>query len=98
MTETNDFFAETNDFEDTPKKGVEQRKKRDALKDAINQGKAHLLGGKKSWTFKRIDSMNDEDIDNKIKIVNINSVKFNKKQRQQEKQLENTSLIYILGG
>ena len=63
MTETNDFFAEANDFEDTPKEGVEQRKKPDALKDAINQGKAHLLGGKKPWTFKRIDSMNDEDID-----------------------------------
>ena len=63
MTGANDFFAETNDFEDTPKERVEQQKKRDALKDVINQGKAHLLDGKKPWTFKRIGSMNDEDID-----------------------------------
>ena len=65
MDEANDFFTGTNDFEDTPKEGVEQRKKREALKDAISQGKAYLLGGKKPWTFERIDAMNDEAV-NKI--------------------------------
>ena len=63
----NNFLAgDTNDIEDTPKEGVDQHKKRDALKDAISQGKAHLLGGgKKPWTFERIDAMKDEAI-NKV--------------------------------
>ena len=66
MDEMNDFFnEETNDFVDTPKEAAEQRKKREALKDAINQGKAYLLGGKKPWTFERIDSLKDEAV-NKI--------------------------------
>ena len=65
MSEADDFFADMNDSVDTPKEGVEQHKKRDALKDVINQGKAYLLGGKKPWTFDRIDSLNDEAV-NKI--------------------------------
>ena len=60
ISDTNDFFNNMSDSEDTPSKGVEQQKRRDALKDAITKGKAYLLGGKKPWTFEPIDSMNDE--------------------------------------
>ena len=31
MSETNDFFNDMNDSTDTPKEGVEQRKKRESL-------------------------------------------------------------------
>ena len=48
---------------DTPKEGVMQCKKREALKDAIKQGKAHLIGGKKLWTIDRLDKAKDELID-----------------------------------
>ena len=42
---------------------MQQCKKREALKDAIKQGKAHLIGGKKRWTTDRIDKAKDSVID-----------------------------------
>ena len=47
------------DTVDTPKKGVEQHRRREVLKDLIKQGKAHRLDGKQPWTPERIDSMTD---------------------------------------
>ena len=38
-----DFFG---DVVDTPKEGIEQHKKREYLKSAIDRGKANLLGHK----------------------------------------------------
>ena len=81
MDDMNDIFADTNDFEDTPKQAAEQRKKRDALKDAIRQGKAHLLGGKKPWTFKRIDSIKD---------AAINELYYEFQQREMQQKAQNT--------
>ena len=49
------FFADT---VDTPKEGVEQRRKRECLKGAISKGKAYLLGGK--WTQEKVDKASDE--------------------------------------
>ena len=43
---------------------MQQCKKREALKDAIKQGKAHLIGGKKRWTIDRLDKAKDSIIDN----------------------------------
>ena len=37
----NEFFG---DVVDTPKEDIEQRKKRECLKGAIDKGKGHLLG------------------------------------------------------
>ena len=48
---------------DTPKEGMEQNTKREALKDVINGGKAHLLPGKKKWSLSRLDKSSDEVID-----------------------------------
>ena len=49
---------------DTAEGGVMQCKKRGVLKDAINQGKSHLIGGKKKlWTTDRIDKAKDSIID-----------------------------------
>ena len=48
------------DSADTPKEGIEQHKKREELKSAIDKGKAHLLGSK--WTHKRVDKASDETI------------------------------------
>ena len=57
------------DVVDTPKEGVEQRKKREALKDVIDHGKAHFLPGKKGeWSTENINKKNDEEVD---KLYNI---------------------------
>ena len=57
-----DNEAASLDEVDTPEEGVIQCKKR-ALKDAINQGKAHLIGGnKKLWTLDQLDKAKDEVI------------------------------------
>ena len=48
------------DIVDTPKEGIEQRKKREELKSVIDKGKAHLLGSK--WTHKRVDKASNETI------------------------------------
>ena len=55
MTEFN-FFDEV----DTPKEGVENRKKRDFLKELITQGKK--LSGKKPWTVELIDQASNEEV------------------------------------
>ena len=48
------------DTADTLKESIEQHKKREELKNAIDKGKAHLLGSK--WTHKRVDKASDETI------------------------------------
>ena len=53
-----DFFGDV----DTPKQGIEHRKKWEELKSVIDKGKAHLLGHK--WTHGRVDKARDE-INNK---------------------------------
>ena len=52
-----DFFG---DAVETPKEGIEQHKKREELKSAIDKGKKHLLGDK--WTHGRVDKASDEII------------------------------------
>ena len=52
-----DFFG---DAIDTPKEGIEQHKKQEELKSAIDKGKANLLGPK--WTYGRVDKASDEII------------------------------------
>ena len=49
-----DFF---DDVADTPKEGIEQRKKREELKSVIDKGK---LGHK--WKYRRVDKPSDEII------------------------------------
>ena len=56
MTEFN-FF----DKVDTPKEGVENREKREFLKDLITQGKK--LPGKKPWTAELIDQASNEEVE-----------------------------------
>ena len=55
-----DFFG---DIIDTPKEGIEQHKKRECLKSAIDKGKGYLLGTK--WTHERVDKASDETINKK---------------------------------
>ena len=57
MTELN-FFDEV----DTPKEGVENREKREFLKDLITQGKK--LPGKNPWTVELIDQASNEEVEN----------------------------------
>ena len=52
-----DFLGDTADI---PKEGIEQHKKREELKRAIDKGKAHLLGHK--WTPEKVDKASDEII------------------------------------
>ena len=54
-----EFFADT---VGTPREGIEQHRKRECLKCAINSGKGHLLGRK--WTEDKVDKASD-DIVNK---------------------------------
>ena len=51
------FFDEV----DTPREGVENRKKREFLKDLITQGKK--LPGKKPWTVELIDEASNEEVE-----------------------------------
>ena len=51
------------DIVDTPKEGIEQHKKRECLKGAIDKGKRHLLGSK--WTHEWVDKARDETINKK---------------------------------
>ena len=53
----NEFFG---DVADTPKEGIDQHKKQEELKSAIDKGKAHLLGHK--WTDERMNKASDEII------------------------------------
>ena len=50
-----EFFSDT---VDTPKKGIEQHKKREGLKGEISKGK--LLDRKKQWTHKIFDKDSDK--------------------------------------
>ena len=54
IVNNDEFFG---DFVDTPKEGIEQHRKREYLKSAIDRGK---LGHK--WTHERIDKESDENI------------------------------------
>ena len=56
----NEFFADTID---TQNEGVEQNRKRECLKYAINKGK--LFDGQKQWRHERVDTTSDEII-NKV--------------------------------
>ena len=56
MTEFN-FFDEV----DTPREGVENREKREFLKELITQGKN--LPGKKPWTVELIDQASNEQVE-----------------------------------
>ena len=56
MTEFN-FF----DAVDTPKEGVENREKREFLKDLITQGKK--LPVKKPWTVEHIDQASNREVE-----------------------------------
>ena len=56
MTEFN-FFDEV----DTPKEGVENREKREFLKELITQGKK--LSVKKPWTVELIDQASNEEVE-----------------------------------
>ena len=50
MIDVGDIFDDDflDDVADTPKEGIEQHKKRECLKSAIDKGKGYLLGTK--WT------------------------------------------------
>ena len=50
----NEFFG---DVVDTPKEGIEQYKKREELKDAVDKGKLEH-----KWTHGRVDKASDEII------------------------------------
>ena len=50
------------DAVDTPKKGINQHRKRECLKDAISKGKVYLLGGKLKWTQEKVYKASDETI------------------------------------
>ena len=54
IVKNDEFFG---DFVDTPKEGIEQHRKREYLKSAIDRGK---LGHK--WKHERIDKESDENI------------------------------------
>ena len=62
MIDVGDIFDDgfLDDVADTPKEGIEQHKKRECLKSAIDRGKAYLLGNK--WTHERVDKTSDEEI------------------------------------
>ena len=61
-----EFFADT---VPTPKKGVEQHRKLEWLKGAIDKGKVYLLSRKKNpkkqWAHERVDTANNKTI-NKV--------------------------------
>ena len=56
MTESN-FFDEA----DTPREEVENREKREFVKELITQGK--ILSGKKLWTVELIDQASNEEVE-----------------------------------
>ena len=57
MLNDDDFFG---DSVDTPKKGIEQHRKRECLKSVISKDKAYLLGSK--WTQEKVGKASDETI------------------------------------
>ena len=65
MTDVGDMFDDDffGNVVDIPKEGIEQHKKRECLKSAMDKGKRHLLGSK--WTYQRVDKSSDETISKK---------------------------------
>ena len=65
MTHIGDIFDDDflGDVVDTPKEGIEQHRKREELKGAIDKGKPYLLGSK--WMHERVDKGSDETINKK---------------------------------
>ena len=65
MTDVGNIFDDDflGDIVYTPKESIEQHKKRECLKGAIDKGKGQLLGSK--WTHKRVDKASDETINKK---------------------------------
>ena len=61
MTGVEDIFNDDflGDIVDTPNEGIEQNKKRECLKGAIDKGQGHLL---RKWTHERVDKAGDETI------------------------------------
>ena len=57
MLNDDGFFG---DIVDTPKEGIQQHKKWEELKSAIDEGNADLLGHE--WTRKMVDKASDETI------------------------------------
>ena len=49
----NEFFG---DIVDTPKEGIEQHKKREELKDAVDKGRLY------KWTHRKVDKASNEII------------------------------------
>ena len=73
-----DFFG---DIADTPKEGIEQHKKRQCLKSAIDKGNAHFLGYK--WTHEKVDKASDDTI---------NKTYTEYRQRELNEKVEKTAL------
>ena len=65
MTDVGNIFDDDflGDVVDIPKEGIEEHKKRECLKDAMDKGKAYLLGSK--WTHEAVDKASDETINKK---------------------------------
>ena len=63
------FSDEGFDHVDTPEEGISQHKKRDTLKDAIQNWKSHFLPVKKEkWSIANIDRKTDLEVE---KLYNI---------------------------
>ena len=62
MTDVGDIFDDDflGDIVDTPKESIEQHKKQECLRGAMDKGKGYLLGSK--WTHERVDKASDETI------------------------------------
>ena len=71
---------------DMPREGVENREKRQFLKDLITQGKK--LPGKKPWTVELIDQASNEEVENYT--LNILRKNFNTREKKLAKQWGNT--------
>ena len=72
MVELLNIPNENSNVIDTPEEGAEQHRKRESLIELINQGKAHRLPGKSTWTVKRLDKASDGVIE---KLFNENKQK-----------------------
>ena len=83
MTEFN-FFDEV----DTPREGVENREKREFLKDLITQDKK--LSGKKPWTVELIDQASNKEVEKLHSKYTQNFKNFNTREKKLGKQWGNT--------
>ena len=80
------------DVVDTWKEGIEQHKKQECLKGAIDKGKGDLLG---KWAHERVDKASNETINQKYTEY-ILSVNLMKKVKKLQKRWASMSLNYIL--